>query len=166
MNSPFYGKYRGIVTNNRDPEQLGRIRARVPDVMGDNESGWALPCAAFGGSSMGFFSLPDEGAGVWIEFEQGDPEYPIWSGCWWGSRDQMPAVLQSLPEEKVLIKTKGGHTLLLNDSQGQEGITLETSGGQKIVLSSQSIEINNGNGASLKLTGNQVSINDGALEVI
>ena len=82
----FYGKYRGTVTNIKDPKGMGRIKAKVPDVMGDQESGWAMPCAPFAGSNSGFFALPSENASVWIEFEQGDPERPIWSGCWWSSR--------------------------------------------------------------------------------
>ena len=61
---------------------MGRIKARVPDVLGDRESGWAMPCAPFGGSGMGFIALPSVDAGVSIEFEYGDPDYPIWSGCW------------------------------------------------------------------------------------
>ena len=81
----FYGKYRGVVTDNMDPLMTGRIRARVADVLGDGESGWAMPAAPFGGNGMGFFALPDVGAGVWIEFEHGDPDFPIWTGVWWGS---------------------------------------------------------------------------------
>src|SRR4029079_2968068 len=81
----FFGKYRGVVTDNNDPLMVGRIRARVPDVTGDADSGWAMPCAPFGGSSTGFFAVPAQGAGVWIEFEHGDPDYPIWAGCWWGT---------------------------------------------------------------------------------
>src|SRR6185436_4797932 len=80
MSTQFFGKFRGVVTDNKDPKQIGRVRARVPDVMGDKESGWALPCFPFGGSGMGFIALPSVGAGVWIEFEHGDPDYPIWAG--------------------------------------------------------------------------------------
>ena len=165
MNERFYGKYRGVVTDNQDTEDLGRIRARVPDVLGDRESGWAYPCAPFGGNGLGFFSVPDQGAFVWIEFEQGDTARPIWSGCWWGTKDQRPDLLMSAAPDKLLIKTKAGHSILLDDSQGSGGISLETADGQKIVINSQTIEIDNGNGATLKLTNNQVSINDGALEV-
>lgn len=165
MNGRFYGKYRGVVTDNQDTEDLGRIRARVPDVLGDRESSWAYPCAPFGGNGLGFFSVPDQGAFVWIEFEQGDADRPIWSGCWWGAKDQRPDLLMSAAPNKLLIKTKAGHSILLDDSQGGGGITLETADGQKIIINSQTIEIDNGNGASLKLTNNQVSINDGALEV-
>ena len=78
--STFYGKYRGLVTDIQDPLMLGRIKAQVPDVMGSDDSGWAMPCAPFGGSQAGFFALPVVGAGVWIEFEHGDPDYPIWAG--------------------------------------------------------------------------------------
>jgi uncharacterized protein involved in type VI secretion and phage assembly len=165
-NNTFYGKYRGIVTDINDPLMIGRIRARVPDVMGDDESGWAMPCAPFGGNSMGFFALPSTGGGVWIEFEHGDPDYPIWSGCWWGSVAEMPPILLAPPYKKMMIKTEGGTTIILDDTPGIGGITLETSAGQKIVMNSINIEITNGQGASIKLTGPQVSINNGALEVI
>jgi len=165
-NNTFYGKYRGIVTDINDPLMIGRIRAKVPDVMGDNESGWAMPCAPFGGKSMGFFALPTTGAGVWMEFEHGDPDYPIWSGCWWGSVAEVPPILLAPPYKKLMIKTEGGTTVILDDTPGIGGITLETSAGQKIVMNSINIEITNGQGASIKLTGPQVSINNGALDVI
>ena len=166
QNQHFYGKYRGTVTDNKDPLMIGRVRAKVPDVMGDQESGWAMPCAPFGGSGMGFFALPAVGAGVWIEFEHGDPDYPIWAGCWFGSVAEVPPLLLAPPYKKVLIKTEGGHSILLDDTPGIGGITLETSGGQKIILNSMGIEINNGQNGTIKLTGPQVSVNNGALEVI
>jgi uncharacterized protein involved in type VI secretion and phage assembly len=164
----FFGKYRGIVSNNQDPLQRGRIRAYVPDVFGDQESGWAQPCMPFAGDKMGFFAVPPVQAPVWIEFEGGDPDYPIWVGCRWEDAKDMPPLpssAQTDPASVVMICTKGGHTILLDDSQSGGGITLKTSGGQKIIISSQSIEIDNGNGAKIKLSNNQISLNDGALEV-
>lgn len=166
MSNQFYGKYRGTVTDIQDPLMIGRVRAKVPDVMGDQESGWAMPCAPFGGSSMGFFALPTVGAGVWIEFEHGDPDYPIWTGCWFGSVADMPPELLAPPYKKVLLKTAGGHSIVLDDTPGIGGITLETSGGQKIVLNALGIEITSGQGGTIKITGPQVSVNDGALDVI
>lgn len=165
MSGPFYGKYRGVVTDIKDPLMTGRLKAKVPDATGDKETGWAMPCAPFGGSGTGFFALPKVGAGVWIEFEQGDPDYPVWSGCWWGSAAEMPPVLLAPPYKKMLLKTEGGHSVLLDDTPGAGGITLETSAGQKIVMSATGVEISNGQGASIKLSGPQVSINGGALEV-
>jgi len=166
MTDKFYGKYRGIVTDINDPLMTGRIRARVPDVLGDIESGWALPCAPCGGSGMGFFALPTVGAGVWIEFEHGDPDYPIWVGAWFGSVADLPTELLAPPYKKTLIKTEGGNTIILDDTPGIGGITLQTSSGQKITLSAISIEIDNGQGGVIKFTGPQVSINNGALDVI
>lgn len=165
MSKEFHGKYRGIVTDIQDPLMQGRIKAKVPEVFGDNESGWALPCLAFGGSQMGLFVLPDVGAGVWIEFEHGDPSFPIWVGSWFGSKADMPSQLMSPPYKKTMIMTKAGHSITFDDSQGAGGITLLTAGGQKIALTSQGIEIDNGNGATIKLSNNQISLNNGALEV-
>jgi uncharacterized protein involved in type VI secretion and phage assembly len=166
MSQQFFGKYRGTVTDIQDPLMTGRIKANVPDVMGDQESGWAMPCAPFGGSGMGFFALPQVGAGVWIEFEHGDPDYPIWTGSWFGSAADMPTDLLAPPYKKVMIKTEGGHSITLDDTPGIGGITLQTSGGQKIVMNATGIEIDNGLGAKIKMTGPQISINDGALDVI
>ena len=165
MNGKFYGKFRGKVTDINDPLMIGRIKAKVPDVMGDEESGWAMPCAPFGGSGMGFFALPVVDAGVWIEFEQGNPDYPIWSGSWFGSVAEIPPILLAPPYKKVMIATDGGNSILLDDTPGVGGITLETSGGQKIKILGTGIEIDNGSGATIKLTGPQVSVNSGALEV-
>lgn len=164
-NGQFYGKYRGVVTNIQDPLMIGRIKAKVPDIMGDEESGWAMPCVPFGGKGMGFFALPSLGTGVWIEFEGGDPDYPVWAGCWWGNSSEMPPVLLSPPYKKMMIKTEGGNTIMMDDSPGSGGITLETPGGQKIVLNSAGIEISNGQGGMIKIAGSQVSVNNGALEV-
>lgn len=166
--SPFFGKYRGVVTDNMDLLMIGRVRARVPDVMGDLESGWALPSAPAGGSATGFFAVPAVGAGVWIEFEHGDPDFPIWSGCWWGSAAEMPPKLLVPPpaNKKTMIVTEGGHSVLLDDTPGIGGITLETSTGAKIVINALGIEIDNGMGGSITLQGPQVSVNNGALDVI
>jgi len=163
--SQFFGKYRGIVTDNQDPLMIGRIRASVSDVYGSADSGWAMPCAPFGGSGMGFFALPAVGAGVWIEFEHGDPDYPIWSGCWWGSAAEVPPILLAPPYKKVLIQTAAGNQILLDDTPGIGGITLQTSGGQKIAITALGIQIDNGTGATIQMTGPQVNINNGALGV-
>lgn len=166
MSQPYWGKYRGTITDINDPLMQGRVKANVQDVLGDQESGWALPCAPFGGDQTGFFALPKVGAGVWIEFEHGDPDYPIWAGCWWGSPAEVPPLLLAPPYKKLMIVTEGGQTVTLDDTPGIGGISLETSGGQKIIVSTTGIEIDNGMGASIKLTGPQVSINGGALDIL
>jgi uncharacterized protein involved in type VI secretion and phage assembly len=165
----FFGKYRGKVTDNRDPLQIGRVRALVPDVLGDLETGWAMPCFPFAGSGMGGFGLPKVDAGVWIEFEQGNPDFPIWSGCFFGNLSELPSELLVPPliqDQRVIFKTAGGTKLVLDDAPGLGGITLETATGQKIKLTATGIEIDNGLGAKISLTGPQVSVNNGALDIL
>jgi hypothetical protein len=157
----YYGKYRGKVTSNTDPLMMGRIRAKVPAVFGDEETGWALPSAPYGGSGVGFFFVPPTDANVWIEFEGGNPDYPIWTGCFWGV-GETPAI-PALPYVKI-IKTETA-TIKLDDTPGIGGITIEMTTGMKIVMDVTGIELSNG-AASVKLTPASVSINNGALEVI
>jgi len=164
---PFYGKYRGVVTDNQDQLTLGRVRARVQDVLGDNESGWALPSSPYAGDKVGLFLIPPTGANVWIEFEHGNPDYPIWSGCFW-SEGKIPheTTPPLLPNIKIL-KTNTS-TIMLDDTPGAGGITIETSvgTGAKIVINTEGIEISGGELGDIKVTANSVSINNGALEVM
>jgi uncharacterized protein involved in type VI secretion and phage assembly len=157
----FYGKYRGKVTSNVDPHSMGRIRANVPAVFGDEESGWALPSAPYGGPGVGFFFVPPIDANVWIEFEGGNPDYPIWTGCFWGLTES--PVKSMFPFEKM-IRTDSA-TIKLDDTEGTGGITIETNSGLKIVMDMNGIELSNGT-SSIKLTPASVSVNNGALEVI
>ena len=158
----FFGKYRGKVANNVDPMQQGRMQVSVPAVLGSGSLSWAMPCIPYAGSQVGFFAIPPTGANVWVEFEGGDPDFPIWSGCFWGS-GEVPAS-PAVAEMKV-FKTDSA-TITLNDLPGAGGIKIETTSGMKIEISAAGIEINNGQGASLKLSGPQVSVNGGALEVV
>ena len=94
MTQKFFGKYRGVVTNNKDPQQMGRIIAQVPAVFGSGQTVFALPCVPVGVSKAASSSLPKVGASVWIEFEQGDPDFPIWSGCFFANSGETPASLK------------------------------------------------------------------------
>ena len=157
----FYGKFRGVVSDNRDPLMLGRIRATVQDVLGDDESSWALPAAPYAGDGVGLFLIPPTNTSVWIEFEHGDSDYPIWSGCFW-VEGEVPAS-PAIADQKVL-KTDTA-TITVDDTPGAGGITLEVNNGPKIKLSATGIEIDDGQGGTIKLTGPKVSINDSALEI-
>jgi uncharacterized protein involved in type VI secretion and phage assembly len=159
---PFIGKFRATVTDNRDPLMKGRVRVKAPDVYGENDSGWALPALPYTGNGVGLFLIPPTGASVWVEFEHGDPDYPIWAGGFW-SESEVPAS-PGVAEMKVL-KTDTA-TITLNDTPGAGGITIETKAGMKIKIDTTGIEINNGLNASVKLSGPQVSINGSALEVL
>jgi hypothetical protein len=114
----FYGKYRGIVLNNLDPTQTGRLQAMVPEVLGEVPSGWALPCQPFTGTNAGLYAVPQPGAGVWIEFEAGDTSRPIWSGGWWAAGEAPTDETQtpSLPTRKIL-RSELGLMVSLDDQQ-------------------------------------------------
>ena len=164
--SRFYGKYRGQVENNLDPMQQGRVQVRCPAVLGEGSLSWAMPCAPYAGSGVGFFAVPPNGANVWVEFEGGDPDYPIYSGGFWGI-GEVP-VMPALAETKIW-KTDCV-TVKLDDLPGAGGVTIEVTPPAvttplTIKLDATGIELSNG-AASVKLTPASVSINNGALEVI
>lgn len=100
----FFGKYRGTVENNIDPQGLGRVQVSVPDVLGDATLAWAMPCSPYAGSGVGFFAVPPNGASVWVEFERGDPDYPILAGCFWGMGEP-PTPPGPLGVYKTVLKT-------------------------------------------------------------
>lgn len=162
MKQLYFGKYRGKVENNLDPLQQGRVQVSCPAVLGQGQLSWAMPSAPYAGSGVGFFTVPPNSANVWVEFEGGDPDYPILGGCFWGP-GEVPA-LPAVAEMKVL-KTSGA-TITINDLPGAGGITLELTSGAKIAISLTGIEITNAQGAGIKLTGPQTSVNNGALEVV
>jgi uncharacterized protein involved in type VI secretion and phage assembly len=155
-----YGKYRGQVTDLQDPKNQGRIKASVPEILPDQDTGWAVPAVTYSGDGVGLFAIPPKGAGVWIEFEAGDVARPIWSGCWW-SQNQVP---NSATTDIKVLKTDSGHTITLDDTSGSESIVITDKNGSKIVMDQSGVEISS-SGHSVKITSSSVSINDGALEV-
>jgi uncharacterized protein involved in type VI secretion and phage assembly len=164
----FYGKYRGTVLNNVDPMQQGRLLCQVPDVHGAAPSSWAMPCFPFTGKQMGAWGLPQIGGGVWVEFEQGDPDHPIWSGCWFGSAAEVPALALAAPPgvPNIVLQTQLQNTLMISDVPGPTGgILLKTTTGALISISDVGITISNGKGATIAMMGPSVTINAGALVV-
>jgi uncharacterized protein involved in type VI secretion and phage assembly len=157
----FYGKFRGVVSDNADPNNLGRIRAKVPDVYGEEQSGWAMPSVPYAGKSVGFFMIPPVDALVWMEFEHGDPDYPIWSGCFWAD-NEVPVSPASA--DKKVLKTGAG-TITLDDTKGSTSITIETTNSLKLKMDQQGIEISNGS-QKIMISSSSVSVDDGALEVM
>jgi len=165
----YFGKYRGTALQNIDPLNIGRLMAIVPDVSNVIPSTWAMPCFPFAGIQNGFFAVPAIGSGVWIEFEQGNPDYPIWSGCFFGSAAETPALALATPPglQSIVVQTVGQNTLMISDTPGPTGgILLKTTAGAMISISETGIIISNGQGATIAMTGPVVSINTGALEVI
>jgi uncharacterized protein involved in type VI secretion and phage assembly len=165
----YFGKYRGTVVNNIDPMQMGRLIVEVPDVLGLIPSTWAMPCFPVTGKQMGVWVLPLIGSGVWVEFEQGDPDYPIWTGCFPGSTADLPALaLAGNPTSpSIVLQTSLQNTLMISDLPGPTGgILLKTTSGAMISINDVGITISNGKGAIIAMNGPTVNINAGALTII
>jgi hypothetical protein len=161
----FFGKYRGTVANTVDPLQLGRVQVSVPAVLGDGSLSWAMPCVPYAGDRVGLFAVPPVGANIWVEFEGGDPSYPILAGCFWGT-GQTPG--DGLPTTKVLATD--GVTVTVNDLPGAGGLTIDVAPpavpvAMKVACTSAGIELSIG-ASKVVLSAASVSVNDGALEVI
>ena len=154
----FFGKYRGLVTELGENGRLGMIRAQVHEVFGETATPWARPSVPFAGDRHGLVALPEVGDGVWIEFEAGDLNKPIWSGFWWAG-GEMP---EPAGTRTRVFATSEGHRLVLDDEAGE--ISLEHGGGPKIVLTADEIKLEAG-GKSVVISGQGVSVNQGALEV-
>lgn len=168
----FFGKYRGTVSDNADPTNRGRLKVKVPAVLGSVES-WAMPCVPYAGKSVGFYSLPEQGTGVWVEFEAGDPSFPIWTGCFWGDNelpDQGGAAIKIWKTEKLTLRmddngdelkletTSGSKVTLKSDIQSESGGARHTVGSSGVVseLSAGKVEV----------TSASVKVNNGAWEVM
>jgi uncharacterized protein involved in type VI secretion and phage assembly len=165
----YYGLFRGTVVNNVDPMQLGRIMAIIPDVSGLIPSTWAMPCVPIAGKQMGAFMVPQIGSGVWVQFEAGDPDYPVWTGGWWGTSAEVPALaLAGVPgDPNIVLQTALQNAIVLSDLPGPTGgIMLKSTTGASIIVNDTGIFIQNGKGASIVMTGPTVTVNAGALVVI
>ena len=170
MSERFYGKYRGTVINNVDPMAIGRIQAMVPAVSSLLPTSWALPCVPIAGKLQGSVFVPQLGARVWIEFEGGDPDHPIWTGCFWGLAAEVPAdyLLGSTPvSPNIVLQSALMNRIVVTDLPGPlGGIVLRSTTGASIMVNDTGIYINNGKGASITLIGPTVTVNNGALTVI
>ena len=163
----YLGKYKGSCINNQDPKGLARIQVQVADVLGYNVSNWAMPCLPFAGAPIGpqsgFYLVPPQHAGVWVEFEQGDIDRPIWTGCFWRSTDQVPPLAHAPPPlHDILLQSPGQYSISMSDTKG---IQIRSPSGAVIVINDIGITLNNGKGATVDLVGNAVAINGSGLIV-
>ena len=169
MTQKYYGKYRGMVLNNIDPMQQGRLQVQVPDVAGLAPASWAMPCVPLAGLQNGMMALPVIGSGVWVEFEQGNPDHPIWVGCFWGSAAEVPALALATPPglPAITFQTPLQNGVTISDLPGPTGgIMLKSATGATLIVNDTGIYIRYGKGAMITLVGQTVTINNGALTVI
>jgi uncharacterized protein involved in type VI secretion and phage assembly len=165
----YSGKYRGMVLNNVDPMQMGRLQVQVPDVTGLAPASWAMPCVPIAGIQNGMFALPLIGSGVWVEFEHGDIDFPIWVGCFWGSASEVPALALATPPavSAITMQTPLQNGLTISDLPGPTGgIMIKSAAGASLIVNDTGIYIQNGKGAAIVMTGPTVDINSGALTVV
>jgi Type VI secretion system/phage-baseplate injector OB domain len=151
----FFGKYRGKVANNKDPLNLGRIQVSVAAIFGEGRDSWAMPCTPYAGVDIGFFAIPPVSANVWVEFEEGDPDYPIWSGCFWGENELPQNAKVEEPENVQVFRVKG-ITFTLSNLGDNKGLTIEVEDPVvkrplKMVFNADGIEINNNNQTTIKI---------------
>ncbi|MBC6451866.1 MAG: hypothetical protein GDA43_00590 [Hormoscilla sp. SP5CHS1] len=162
----FFGKYRGTVKNNQDPSKLGRLQVSVPEVLDTDNKNWALPCVPYAGKDIGMFTIPPKGAKVWVEFEGGNRNRPIWTGCFWGDNElpkeaEVAYEQNNDPAEIQVFKTEE-LILILSRRKQKEGVTLEVKMPKKdkqnekrllkVVLNKEGIEIKNDKETLLKMT--------------
>jgi Type VI secretion system/phage-baseplate injector OB domain len=169
----FWGKYRGTVLINVDPMLRGRIMCMVPDVLGPTPSSWCEPCTPLAGPTgppMGVYMVPPIGAGVWVEFENGDPDFPIWVGCRFGTGNVPPLALAGNPADpNICIQSLLQHMIMISDmppSPVTGGIILKSTTGAMIVVNDSGIYISNGKGAMITLIGTAIDFNVGALTIV
>lgn len=154
--------------SNVDPKQMARLLVQVPDVLGVGISSWAMPCVPIAGPKMGVYVVPFVRSKVWIEFEGGNPDHPIWTGGFWGSVSEVPALaLAGIPAlPNIVLQTTGQNTVVVSDLPGPTGgLMLKSAGGASIIVNDTGIYIQNGKGASIVLSGPSVTINNGALAI-
>jgi uncharacterized protein involved in type VI secretion and phage assembly len=168
----FFGKYRGTVSDNADPTNRGRIKVRVPSVLADVEV-WAMPCVPYAGEGVGFYSLPEPGTGVWVEFEAGDPSYPVWTGCFWADNelpDAGGAPIKIWKTEKITVRIDDDSDELKMETTSQSIVTLASditseTGGAKLTVGSSGVVSELGSG-KIEVTAAAVKVNNGAWEVM
>ncbi len=166
VSSRYFGKYRGRVSNNVDPQKRGRLQVIVPTIFTDQPV-WALPCVPMANpDGSGFFSIPDLDANVWVEFEAGNLDFPIWSGCFWPEN----AVAAADASAAVKFWRTKNFVIRIDDDAGE--LTIEKTGGGKLTVSAVEVAAEASSvvqtAGARKTTLSQASFDvlDGALTVV
>ncbi|MBD6618222.1 hypothetical protein FNW02_20945 [Komarekiella sp. 'clone 1'] len=158
----FFGKYRGKVAANKDPLHLGRVQVQVAAVYGEGRVSWAMPSTPYAGKDIGFFAIPPINTNVWVEFEKGDPDYPIWSGCFW-NEGELPQNARVEDPVKVQVFRAEGITLTWSNLGENKGVTLEVESPVverklKLVFNADGIELNNKDETTIKLKADVIEL--------
>lgn len=130
----MYGIVIGVVTNNQDPDKLGRVKLRFPWLSVSEESHWARTAVAMGGKDRGTYFLPEVDDEVLVAFEHGDLRFPCVLGGLWNGKDTPPADNADGKNNVRLIKSRSGHVIKLNDEDGKETIEIVDKTGKNSIV--------------------------------
>ena len=157
----YFGKYRGLVVDNQDPENRARVTLQVPSVLGgEMVTHWAEPCLPFGGlADQGLFLVPEVGAQVWVEFEEGNVNKPIWTGTLWQQSGDVPSEAAERSPDMRELKTPSGHILSFDDTEGEEEIRLYHPADAELKIDPEGVvQITDAAGATLVMNASGASI--------
>jgi uncharacterized protein involved in type VI secretion and phage assembly len=133
----FFGVVIGLVTNNKDPEKLGRVRVKFPWLSDDHESGWARIATPMAGPGRGMFFLPEPNDEVLVAFEHGDVRFPYVLGALWNGVDKPPVTNDDGKNNIRVIHSRSGHLIRLDDTAGDEKIeVIDKTGGNSVTIKS------------------------------
>lgn len=162
----FFGKHRGKVEMNIDPLGLGRLQVSVADVMGDGTLAWAMPCLPGAGPGVGLFVIPPVGANVWVEFERGDPEYPVWCGGFWDAGDAPATMGPTQPLTRVWAGDNFRLEVLDAPGLGELTLSVTTATGEAVLTAAADAMELSFAGSTVRLAADGVTVNNGNLKVL
>lgn len=130
----YYGITVGVVTNNQDPEKLGRVKLKLPDRLGDIETDWARQVVLMGGKEMGTFYLPEVGDEVLVAFREGQIEEPYVIGSLWNEKQKPPENNEDGKNNLRKIKSRSGHEITIDDTEDAGGIEIKVKNGSLVKI--------------------------------
>jgi uncharacterized protein involved in type VI secretion and phage assembly len=171
-NSRIHGVVVGVVTNNQDPEGMGRVKVKFPWLSDQDESHWARVAAPMAGKERGFYFLPEVEDEVLVAFEHGDARFPYVIGALWNGKDAPPAKNDDGKNNIRVIKSRSGHIIRLTDEDGKEkieiidkseknSIVLDTAKNTMTITSEKDIVFSASKG-TIKLDGQKIEIKSSA----
>jgi uncharacterized protein involved in type VI secretion and phage assembly len=164
----FFGVVVGVVTNNRDPEGMHRVKVKFPWLHLDHESNWARVVAPMAGAGRGAYFLPEAGDEVLLAFEHGSLEHPYVIGTLWNGKDSPPESNGNGKNDNRAIKSRSGHVIRLGDAAGDERIEIiDKTGSNRVVIksSNNSISIEAQGDIAIKSSTGKVTISGIGVEI-
>jgi uncharacterized protein involved in type VI secretion and phage assembly len=153
LSGRLYGCVVGVVTDNKDPDNLGRVKVRLPWLSADEESAWARIATLFAGKERGAFFLPEVDDEVLVAFEHGDPRVPYVLGGLWNGKDLPPETNANGQNDKRLLTSRSGLRILLDDTAGGEKVEIADKDGEvKVVVDMAGKKVTISSGGDIEIS--------------